>query len=102
MEKNIEQNIEQNIDQNIKQNILIEKSQNDNREYFYNVLPNELEYVIIYDKASKICGSCLNVHVGSINEKVDGLAHFSEHMVFMGSSKYPDSNDFMKNFGYIS
>ena len=97
IEQNIEQNIDQNIDQNIKQNILIEKSQNDNREYFYNVLPNELEYVIIYDKASKICGSCLNVHVGSINEKVDGLAHFLEHMVFMGSSKYPDSNDFMKN-----
>jgi len=82
---------------NIKNNILIEKSQNDKREYYYESLSNELEYVIVYDKDSKMCGSCLNVHVGSINEKVDGLAHFLEHMVFMGSTKYPESNDFMKN-----
>ena len=44
-----------------------------------------------------MCGACLNINVGSVNEKIDGLAHFLEHMVFMGSNKYPDSNDFMAN-----
>ena len=33
---------------------------------------------------------------------IQGLAHFLEHMIFMGSSKYPDENglmDFIKNHG---
>ena len=75
----------------------IEKSINDKREYEYLKLPNNLQCVIIKDSKESICGACLNVHIGSVNEKVDGLAHFLEHMVFMGSKKYPDSNDFMSN-----
>ena len=27
-------------------------------------------------------------------DKLQGLAHFLEHMVFMGSSKYPDENSY--------
>ena len=37
---------------------------------------------------------------------VPGLAHFLEHMLFMGTTKYPESNDFAKfisqNGGYLN
>ena len=36
------------------------------------------------------------VNVGSFNDPHNrqGLAHFLEHMIFMGSTKYPAENDF--------
>jgi insulysin len=27
-------------------------------------------------------------------EKIDGMAHFCEHMLFLGSKKYPELNHF--------
>lgn len=75
--------------------ITIEKSNNDNREYIYTVLDNKLQCLIIKNENESMCGACLNIEIGSIFEKIDGLAHFLEHMVFMGSKKYPESHDFM-------
>ena len=77
--------------------IQLEKSNIDKREYEYLKLNNGLQCIIIKDAEENLCGACLNIHVGSVNEKIDGLAHFLEHMVFMGSKKYPDSNDFMSS-----
>lgn len=31
---------------------------------------------------------------GSIRSRFQGLAHYLEHMLFMGSSKYPDENEY--------
>ncbi|XP_033115236.1 nardilysin-like, partial [Anneissia japonica] len=44
----------------------------------------------------KLAAAALSVGVGSFSDPSDipGLAHFLEHMVFMGSSKYPDENSF--------
>ncbi|CAI5728102.1 unnamed protein product [Peronospora effusa] len=41
-------------------------------------------------------GACLTVGIGSFAEPVTlpGLAHYLEHMLFMGSKKYPDENEF--------
>jgi insulysin len=77
--------------------VIIEKSKNDKRQYEYLKLQNNLQCLIISDDTDSMCGACLNVNVGSVNEKIEGLAHFLEHMVFMGSEKYPDSNDFMSS-----
>uniref|UniRef100_K3WX23 Nardilysin n=1 Tax=Globisporangium ultimum (strain ATCC 200006 / CBS 805.95 / DAOM BR144) TaxID=431595 RepID=K3WX23_GLOUD len=40
--------------------------------------------------------ACMTVGVGSMADPSDlrGLAHYLEHMLFMGSDKYPDENEF--------
>lgn len=73
----------------------INKSINDPREYFWTELNNKLKVIIIEDYKASMCSALLNINVGSVHEKIDGLAHFLEHMVFMGSSKYPDESNFM-------
>ncbi|XP_022087201.1 nardilysin-like [Acanthaster planci] len=47
-------------------------------------------------KQPKLAAAALCVGIGSFCEPDDipGLAHFLEHMVFMGSEKYPDENSF--------
>ncbi|XP_033221743.1 nardilysin-like [Belonocnema kinseyi] len=47
-------------------------------------------------KEEKMAACALCVGVGSFSDppEIPGLAHFLEHMVFMGSEKYPEENDF--------
>jgi nardilysin len=48
------------------------------------------------EKAKRISAAAMAVSAGSFHEPSDcgGLAHFCEHMIFMGSKKYPDENLF--------
>ena len=43
---------------------------------------------------SDFCGAALAVGVGSYDEPIEccGLAHFCEHMMALGSSKYPNES----------
>ena len=46
-----------------------------------------------------ICSCAVAVNAGSFNDPAHrpGLAHFLEHMIFMGSSKYPAENAFTEH-----
>ncbi len=76
--------------------VVIEKSPNDARLYEYLQLPNKLNVVVVSDKSAQKSAATLAVLAGSFDEPTDkpGLAHFLEHMIIMGSTKYPHPGSF--------
>lgn len=72
------------------------KSPNDHRVYESLVLDNQLEVVVISDPRLEIAGASLSVGIGSYYnpETIPGLAHYLEHMLFLGTEKYPEPNGF--------
>jgi insulysin len=70
------------------------KSDKDNRKYKYVTLSNSFNILFVHDADIDISAASLSVSVGSQSdpEMYLGLAHFLEHMLFMGTKKYPDEN----------
>ncbi len=64
-------------------------------------LDNGLEMLLISDPKAGQAAAALAVDAGSWNDPVEfpGMAHFCEHMLFMGTGKYPDENEFMALVG---
>lgn len=60
-------------------------------------LNNGMEVLLISDPKADLSAAAVSVNVGSWNDPVEypGMAHFCEHMLFMGTEKYPDENLFM-------
>ena len=77
------------------------KSQGDDREYKSMTLPNGLRVLLIQDTTANVAAAAMDVHVGSTSdpENIPGLAHFCEHMSFLGTEKYPREEDFS---GFLS
>lgn len=78
-----------------KPNII--QSENDSRLYESFKLENQLEVLIISDPTEDKAAASLDVFVGSASDSENraGLAHFLEHMLFLGTTKYPDPNDYL-------
>ena len=76
----------------------MEKSKNDERNYRHLTLENELQVLLVSDSETDKASACLDTKVGSLADPKDtqGIAHFLEHMLFMGTKKYPDENDYNK------
>jgi len=76
----------------------IVKSPDDTRDYAYLKLPNELEVVLISDPDADKAAAALDVHVGNSADPEDreGLAHFLEHMLFLGTKKYPQAGEYQE------
>ncbi|XP_045108140.1 insulin-degrading enzyme-like isoform X1 [Portunus trituberculatus] len=76
----------------------IVKSEEDQRQYRALVLDNDLKVLLISDPATDKSAAALDVHVGSMSDPTElpGLAHFCEHMLFMGTKKYPCENEYNK------
>ncbi|RIB06084.1 Metalloenzyme, LuxS/M16 peptidase-like protein [Gigaspora rosea] len=74
----------------------IEKSNNDDRDYRLIRLSNDLEALLIHDPTTDKSSASLDVHVGNLSDPDDlqGLAHFCEHLLFMGTEKYPKENEY--------
>lgn len=70
------------------------KSQYDTNDYRSYVLENGLTVIQIYNTTATMSGVSLLVQAGSYDESIDGIAHFTEHLLFMGSEKYPKENTY--------
>ena len=70
----------------------------DKRTYETYTLPNGLKVLLCSDPASTTSAVAMNVHVGACSDPVEipGLAHFCEHMLFLGTDRYPEEGSFSK------
>jgi insulysin len=68
----------------------------DYRSYRVVRLTNNLEVTIISDINATICSASMALGVGTFQDDDDtnGLAHFFEHMIFLGSKSFPSSLTF--------
>ncbi|RXG67447.1 Insulin-degrading enzyme [Armadillidium vulgare] len=73
-------------------------SAEDKRKYRALILKNNMQVMLISDPATDKSAAALDVHIGSMSDpwELPGLAHFCEHMLFMGTEKYPSENDYNK------
>jgi len=75
-------------------------------QYRKIVLDNELKVILVSDEQYNKSAASMNVLAGSLSdpEEYQGLAHFLEHMLFLGTEKFPDvegySSYLQSNGGY--
>jgi len=75
----------------------IVQSPNDSREYRAVRLDNGIEVLLVSDPAVEKSAAALSVGVGLMFDPMayQGMAHFLEHMLFMGTEAYPDIDGYM-------
>ncbi|KPI35377.1 putative zinc protease [Cyphellophora attinorum] len=84
----------------------LEKPETDDREYRVVELSNKLEALLVHDNKTDKASAALNVNVGNFSDEEDmpGMAHAVEHLLFMGTKKYPVENEYSSylssNSGY--
>ena len=68
------------------------------REFRTITLKNQLDVILISDPDVKQSAAALNVNVGFGEDPVgqEGMAHFLEHMLFLGTEKFPDEGEYSK------
>ncbi|MBU2896440.1 insulinase family protein [Vibrio hepatarius] len=71
-------------------------SPNNTNQYRYLTLTNGLKVLVIRDKNAQKSAAALAVNVGHFDDPDDrqGMAHYLEHMLFLGTEKYPKIGDF--------
>ncbi|XP_059056588.1 insulin-degrading enzyme [Achroia grisella] len=76
----------------------IVKSQEDKRVYRGLVLSNRLKVLLVSDPTTDKSAAAIDVNVGYLSDpdELPGLAHFCEHMLFLGTKKYPEENEYNK------
>ena len=72
------------------------KSPNDDYTYRLLTLDNSLQVLLISDPDAPKAAAALDILVGSGDNPRGraGLAHFLEHMLFLGTEKYPDAAEY--------
>jgi len=68
----------------------------DDSEYLSFELENGLRVLLCSDPTSLDAAAAIDVHVGACSDpkEVPGLAHFNEHMLFLGTKQYPAEDSF--------
>ncbi|KAG8271133.1 hypothetical protein J6590_069509 [Homalodisca vitripennis] len=74
------------------------KSVEDKRSYRGLLLQNDLKVFLISDPTTDKSSAAMDVNIGFMSDpkELPGLAHFCEHMLFLGSEKYPLENEYSK------
>ncbi|XP_037127776.1 insulin-degrading enzyme isoform X1 [Syngnathus acus] len=72
------------------------RSPEDKRLYRGLEFNNGLRAMLISDPTTDKSSAALDVHIGSLSDpaNIAGLAHFCEHMLFLGTKKYPKENEY--------
>ncbi|XP_061692661.1 insulin-degrading enzyme isoform X2 [Syngnathoides biaculeatus] len=72
------------------------RSPEDKRVYRGLEFNNGLKAMLISDPTTDKSSAALDVHIGSLSDpaNIAGLAHFCEHMLFLGTKKYPKENEY--------
>ncbi len=76
--------------------MFITKSPNDHRQYQFIQLDNEMRVLLVEDMQASQAAASMAVNVGHFDDPQSraGMAHFLEHMLFLGTDKYPDSGEY--------
>lgn len=76
----------------------MKKSPNDAKEYQAITLQNGLRVLLVHSPDSNKSAAALAVNTGHFDdpEHRQGLAHFLEHMLFLGTQKFPDGSEYQK------
>jgi insulysin len=73
----------------------IKKPLADNNKYkLLTLKKNSLQILLISSKETQKSSSSLAINAGSFYDLTPGLAHFCEHMLFLGNKKFPSENTF--------
>ncbi|XP_077991993.1 insulin-degrading enzyme-like isoform X2 [Glandiceps talaboti] len=72
------------------------KSAEDKREYRGLLLKNKMKVMLITDPTTEKASAAIDVNIGCMSDPdhIPGLAHFCEHMLFLGTKKYPSENEY--------
>ncbi|MCF3651578.1 insulinase family protein [Synoicihabitans lomoniglobus] len=80
----------------------------DKAQFSRLVLDNGLRVLLVSDPAFNKSAASLAVGIGQLEdpEETTGIAHFTEHMLFLGTEKYPDEGEYgtfvKSNGGYTN
>ncbi|CBJ49276.1 conserved unknown protein [Ectocarpus siliculosus] len=82
----------------------VQISEQDDREYRHVTFPNKMQVLLISDPETDKEAAAMDVRVGQTSDPahLQGTAHFCEHMLFLGTGKYPDEdyyNSFLNSNG---
>ncbi len=72
----------------------IDTTINEKRNITGIILHNKIKIVLISDKQINKSTCCVGIGAGYLQDEYEGTAHFLEHLLFMGSEKYPESNEY--------
>ncbi len=79
-----------------KPEVSIIVSANDKRQYETLKLDNQIEVILVSDPTLEKSAAALSVGVGMLHDPMSqqGMAHYLEHMLFLGTEKYPDTKGY--------
>ena len=77
------------------------KSLPDKRSYRVIQLPNQLTVLLTSDPTTDVEAAAVHVRAGHFHDPIHrpGLAHFHEHMLFLGTEKYPKEEEYEEYLG---